>query len=440
MGELFKVGKVTVGYTDRDDAKLTAKMISILTNPPQSGEDKVLFTTLEWPLEVLRAAIPLAPQIVEVAMKQLTDLLEHSKKGAQERNSVAERASLILYKYFHLLPDVSAHAANDPIWVKIQKIQKLLDVVHKGLTSEYQIDLFEKAGSAVKGDTKATTAAAFVTHKDTPTSNELHELQREFFRNDEAPIERGHIEPTGNYTTSNIHLSLDWIRALRPVWTTGKTPELTKQLAIEVATVIIHEGSHKWAHTKDVCYKWATINEQRKKTLEGRLKQKKDALLAILKLVPGKVREELEKKLESMSDAEQTELQKHLSDALFWKNEIDKKVTALKAELSKKPNREKQQELDKLTILQKKDWYDLRYWLLKPDQEISELKEFKKNFLANGGVQPNPNYAMSPDPDKQEAAEKGVAIPDAEWLINADSYAQAARSLYKHSPQVKTKG
>ncbi|ARN20162.1 hypothetical protein [Piscinibacter gummiphilus] len=258
MSDLFTVGKVTVGFGDREDARLSATSIRHFgeQNPQNlSGSDKVTYNTnYAKSKSLLLQAIPIAPEMVKTALQRIDRLLaRYSMSGPNRGPQIAdvcdERTILALYKYFHIDPYVHLVEPGHAQWIRIEKIRKLFAKTLAGLTNAYRIQLFDKAGSSLREGVTPANAAAFVAH----TADDRHERLKFYFMDRFDPITGHWLMARPGFEAGPIHMSYDWLQEQR------------EAKPITVARVIVHEATHKWAQTKDVCYKWDTVAAAKKR-------------------------------------------------------------------------------------------------------------------------------------------------------------------------------
>jgi len=141
----------------------------------------------------------------------------------------------------HDILDLRERLPTDELWLTVEKICSLYERTRDGLRAPYRIYLFEKT---VSGETAA--AYGFVRHEKLQPGQQ-HPLAV-YFRT-AVPDENGHIPWPQWLMTRDIHLRLDGLNFADD----GK-----------VACLLLHEATHKWANTTDVCYKYQTIAQKLK--------------------------------------------------------------------------------------------------------------------------------------------------------------------------------
>jgi hypothetical protein len=163
--------------------------------------------------------------------------------SSQARETSVTNTILALYKYFNLPHDLRSLNRSDPRWNNVERICGIYEKTLAGLEQPYKIFLYEtqNTGSSQK-------ALGFVRHKARET-----EPIHEYFRT--APNEDGHILYPKFGETSDIHIRMDALAA-----------KINNHVNSEslVAALLLHEATHKWANTLDICYKWDTMAQRNK--------------------------------------------------------------------------------------------------------------------------------------------------------------------------------
>jgi len=164
--------------------------------------------------------------MVDDAIHEITSLLAarnlHLAQAKPIRDSGKEDSVFALRKYFNLPMDRTF----------FDRVPFVLDVyrrICRGLAGGYEIKLYREQTSEhgyVPANPKAFEGALLRYMNTQPDAN-------------------GHV-PWPSVPTGQIHLNLGWV-------------DENKTTSEVLARTIVHEASHRWAYTTDVCYKSASI-------------------------------------------------------------------------------------------------------------------------------------------------------------------------------------
>jgi hypothetical protein len=255
MGVKIKdIGKVELWRDEYIDAKLKPGTADQLKSPKtqfnnmkERLEYEAKYTT---PLNRLTNAIAIAPAMAKVAVDRLTSLLMERDASAFLPPSHAREKSLTntvlaLFKYFNIPHDLRSLDRNDPHWHNVTRILEIYERTLEGMSKAYKIYLYEDqtAGGSQK-------ALGFVRH----AKVEGEEPIRAYFRT--APDVDGHIAYPHWHPTSDIHIRMNALL--------DKQHHINEKNDGVVARLLLHEATHKWANTLDICYKWDTIAQKNK--------------------------------------------------------------------------------------------------------------------------------------------------------------------------------
>ena len=256
MGTKFKtIGHVELWRDDYTDAKLKPDTANALAKPKtvfQNQKEKSEYEAKYiFPLQRLTAAIRIAPIMAQVAVDRLTSLLPGRGSAeflpeSPEREKSLTNTVLALYKYFNIPYDLRERGQDHELWLKVEKICSLYERVLNGLRGPYRIYLFEPQ---IQGKTDTDGALGFVRHTRL-AQGQSHPLET-YFRNTPVDTE-GHIPWPTWLVCSDIHLKME---ALSRWADEGR-----------VAALLLHEATHKWANTTDVCYKFQSLAYKLKHT------------------------------------------------------------------------------------------------------------------------------------------------------------------------------
>jgi len=186
---------------------------------------------------LLETAVRVAPDMVEAAIDALTDYCNRCDvKGASDVDAMREEAWIGLAKYFCLTDTSSAS-----YWERVAQIRGIFYKIALGMSTStgskdaYVVDLsnFGQSNSGAEGGVSFKGAG----------NAGVSPIRAAFGFQDEW----GHSPCLWRFMEGPIKLNTKFI-ALPP-----KGQETAK--AHELARIIVHEGSHKWAQTKDILYK-----------------------------------------------------------------------------------------------------------------------------------------------------------------------------------------
>lgn len=252
--KIRSIGTVELWRDEYTDAKLKSDTYNALANlqtqfnSPQKRTDYEAKYTI--PLQRLTSAIAIAPVMAKVAIARLTSLLmDHEVSSAgmgsssPDREKFVDNTVLALFKYFNLSPDLRKLPRNHPHWLNVERIYGVYERTLVGLSQPYKIFLYEPQNTGV------TEKAMGFVRRDV-NDNPLYE----YFRT--APDQDGHIPYPNFPVTGHIHLRMDAL--------TKKMHAVDGKNQGAVAALLLHEATHKWAHTRDICYKWDTIAQKLK--------------------------------------------------------------------------------------------------------------------------------------------------------------------------------
>lgn len=255
MPELKTIRHVQIMYNGRPDATLNTATIRGFTHPMPQNEYLAASPTARQtydssfvkPLRLIEAAIEQVPRMTEAAIRRLTRLIDSANAKtpvSAVRNVELNNTVLAFYKYFQVPADLRQRGADDAAWHTLRRIRTLYEATLAGLLKPYRLFLFESKNAPVAG----VNALGFVTHD--KVSDESHPLTI-FFRT--KPDENGHVPDPHWLATGDIHLHMDALRV--------KDADVAS-----VSRLLLHEATHKWASTKDICYKWNSIAQKVKQT------------------------------------------------------------------------------------------------------------------------------------------------------------------------------
>jgi hypothetical protein len=181
----------------------------------------------------LTTALSLAPVMIRCATEALAEY--ESFMGGADSETRAQLAAEVgegLCKYFELHEILEKHG-NVPRWLR--GMVTVYGRIAQGLQGAWTLVLFNKGGDDIRG---RTALDGTVTYQGSNTPS----LTRQAFG---FPDEYGHVDWQG--FMGGLLLSEQFISS--PTAKQGWTK------AEEIARVIVHEGSHRWAQTKDILYK-----------------------------------------------------------------------------------------------------------------------------------------------------------------------------------------
>ena len=183
--------------------------------------------------------------MAQVAVDRIEMLLmeKHAAQGIRLSADAAREAALshtvlTLYKYFNFPLNLRELGPNDPVWITLEKVCSLYELTLAGLKLPYRLYLFEPQQSG------GTNALGYVRHTKVP----VHPLDIYF---NTPPDENGHVPFPEWLKNGYIHLSMVALR--------DRLLDDSK-----AAHLLLHEATHKFANTKDICYKWDTIAQRQK--------------------------------------------------------------------------------------------------------------------------------------------------------------------------------
>jgi hypothetical protein len=208
-------GNVTISANDAVEAALSA-----WSDLPSREQNK------------LTLAADLAPRMARAAIDALKAQLELRQTFARNPNDT--ELGIALRKYFNLKYDAERQA-EATYWKYVSGILAVYQKVHSGLTSAYAIVISDIGCRA--GVNFATNGLSW---------QPVSPIRAAFGFVDEW----GHVPwAQGAYgTPGDIEISFDYLMNNQ----TG---------ASDLARTLVHEGSHKWARTKDILYKSQSLSE-----------------------------------------------------------------------------------------------------------------------------------------------------------------------------------
>jgi hypothetical protein len=178
-------------------------------------------------------AIRLAEQMAVSARKIIQKMAIVPEK--QQRNRGNEEVMDALIKYFNLHPTYSLYVRT------VQRMVNVFQAIEKGLTCGYTLYVY----SAPTAESNMASAAGFCT----VDRNANWALGQLFLREDHIDWSVFQNLAKGKRLSApsqEIHLKYEFL----------VREDLKEDM---IAHTIVHEASHKWAYTTDVCYKQNTV-------------------------------------------------------------------------------------------------------------------------------------------------------------------------------------